>query len=113
MDVLRVSYSVPNDFLVRGRHSTIYPVLLPPCLEQRQVEDLVARFERYLYTALVALETTPDPNRHRPAKSIDSIESILSRISDAPSTSSQETDTDRRSTFDNKDRLYEKDGRKL
>lgn len=112
MDVLRVSYSAPDDFLVRGCHSTVYPVILPPCLEQRHAEDLVARFECHLYHALVNLEITGDTNvAAKTHRHTDSLESILSRLSDAPSTSSEESETDRRSTFDSKDGLYQKDGR--
>ena len=39
-------------FCVRGRHSTVHPVHLPPWLDDRVVSYLVKRYEDLLYEAL-------------------------------------------------------------
>ncbi|KAM6490168.1 hypothetical protein JOM56_014360 [Amanita muscaria] len=57
MKVLRDSDSENSPYHVRGRHSTVYPVILPPWLDDADVRALVTRFTTYLQEELNTMLT--------------------------------------------------------
>ena len=52
LDVLRGN---SEDFEVRGRHTTIYPVELPPWLPTEYMEQMVTRLRKYLTDELIIM----------------------------------------------------------
>jgi len=66
---------LPSDFIIRGDHSTLYPVELPPWLPTDTLEKMVHLFKLYLYRELVAMkdpEASESGHSHTPSLESDS-----------------------------------------
>ena len=69
-----------QNYRVRGRHSTLHPVVLPPLLDLVYVRKLVAFLEQLVYKELIQLNL---PSGKRPSKHKSPNDSIESTASDA------------------------------
>lgn len=91
MQVLKTNYD--RRFMVRGFHTTVYPVQLPSWLPKHVVDQMVTRFEAHLRLALSllleskSLETVRKTHRTRESESNISVASTTTDepLEDGPS----------------------------
>jgi hypothetical protein len=62
-DLIEVLSEVPASHTVTGRHSTLYPVRLPPNLGRETLEKMVCRYSGYLYDAFSEFTEQHDNNK--------------------------------------------------
>lgn len=85
----------PPTLVVRGFHSDIYPLMLPPGLPSDDYDEMVSRFLRYLGEELVALMNHRlDSEAERSRRSLDSNMSQESGMSIGSASSNEATTYD-------------------
>jgi len=63
------------NFRLRGHHSSMYPVQLPPGLPRDVIETMISTFQAHLLSAICVMmdrEETQHRKAHRPSNSIES-----------------------------------------
>lgn len=92
-EFLQILRGDTRDFIVRGYHTSLYPVELPSWLPEHVLTDMVKRFERHLRRELdIFLQTPPGGHRDVPAtKTHKIVESFDSAISASSASSLSET----------------------
>ena len=59
---MEVLSEAPASHTIKGRHSTLYPVQLPPNLGRKTLEEMVRHYAGYLHDAFSELTEQPDTN---------------------------------------------------